>query len=345
MGLKFDVVVGNPPYQENIENRGEQPPIYNFFYDGASAIANVYCLITPARFLFDAGKTPSEWNTKMLNDTSFKVCDYWPNSKDIFGSSVDIKGGVAICLRDRSKEFGAIDTFLPDKTLRNILCKLRNTPYDSFAKLIYSNTSYKYSSLFFTEHPMYANRVSGGSSRYLSSSVFDKFPEEFHESKPVDGELYCQILGRQNNERKIYYFKAKYLDPPENFNHYKVFVPSSNGSGAIGEVFSTPMIGTPMIGTTETFISVGNFINEDEAVSCFKYIKTKFLRCILGMKKVTQGNKRPAIWSLIPIQDFTSSSDIDWSQSIADIDKQLYRKYGLSQHEIDFIEKNIKPME
>ena len=76
-----------------------------------------------------------------------------------------------------------------------------------------------------------------------------------------------------------------------------------------------------------------------------KYIKTKFARVMLGTKKVTQGNKKPEIWSNIPLQDFTNKSDIDWSKSIAEIDKQLYKKYGLDKKEIDFIESMIKPME
>ena len=75
-----------------------------------------------------------------------------------------------------------------------------------------------------------------------------------------------------------------------------------------------------------------------------KYVKTKFARCLLGTLKATQHNPRDT-WSNVPLQDFTSTSDIDWSQSIADIDHQLYAKYGLSDDEIAFIEKMIKPME
>ena len=74
-----------------------------------------------------------------------------------------------------------------------------------------------------------------------------------------------------------------------------------------------------------------------------KYIKTKFesfIRC----KKVTQDNPK-GVWNMVPIQDFTEKSDIDWSVSIANIDKQLYKKYGLSEEEISFIENNVKEME
>lgn len=74
-----------------------------------------------------------------------------------------------------------------------------------------------------------------------------------------------------------------------------------------------------------------------------KYIKTKFARTLLGTLKVTQHNPSET-WANVPLQDFTVSSDIDWSKSIAEIDQQLYAKYGLSAAEINFIETTIKPM-
>ena len=76
-----------------------------------------------------------------------------------------------------------------------------------------------------------------------------------------------------------------------------------------------------------------------------EFIKSKFARTLLGTLKVTQGNKNSWVWSNIPLQDFTDKSDIDWSKPVAEIDQQLYKKYNLTQEEIDFIEKSIKPME
>ena len=73
------------------------------------------------------------------------------------------------------------------------------------------------------------------------------------------------------------------------------------------------------------------------------YIKSKFLRAMLSILKVTQNGNR-GVWKMIPLQNFTSSSDIDWSQSIAEIDRQLYAKYGLSAEEIAFIESHVKEM-
>ena len=85
------------------------------------------------------------------------------------------------------------------------------------------------------------------------------------------------------------------------------------------------------------------FADAQEASACLEYVKTKFARCLLGTLKVTQHNGRDT-WMNVPLQDFTSDSDIDWSQSVANIDRQLYAKYQLSAEEIEFIERMIKPM-
>ncbi|MCF2553326.1 restriction endonuclease, partial [Bacteroides caecigallinarum] len=125
---------------------------------------------------------------------------------------------------------------------------------------------------------------------------------------------------------------------------YKVFIPEANGNGFLGETLSKTEIGKPYDSATSTFISIGSFNSEEEAKNCSKYLKTKLLRCLLGMLKKTQ-HTPPSVWAYIPIQDFTAKSDIDWNKSIAEIDQQLYTKYGLDMFEIEFIEKMIKPME
>ena len=140
------------------------------------------------------------------------------------------------------------------------------------------------------------------------------------------------------------WFRRDYLAAPENFEKYKIIIPKANGTGAIGEVLSTPLIGEPLIGYTETFIAIGSFFSKAEAMACLKYIKSKFARTLLGILKVTQDNTKET-WRKVPLQDFTSQSDIDWSQSVADIDRQLYAKYKLSQEEIDFIDEKVRAMD
>jgi len=98
------------------------------------------------------------------------------------------------------------------------------------------------------------------------------------------------------------------------------------------------------MGVTQTFLTIGAFDTQSEAEACLKYIKTKFARTMLGILKATQDNKKET-WRLVPLQDFTADSDIDWRMSVADIDRQLYRKYGLEEKEITFIEEKVRAME
>lgn len=339
--MKFDYILGNPPYQDFDTNRSEMPPIYHLFYDEVSKISNSILLITPARFLFDAGKTPTKWNQKMLNDAHFKVIEYYPNSKDVF-SDVEIKGGVAITTKNFNKEYNPIRQFFAEKELRGIVDKVLEKNFKPLSEISYSNTSYKYDKKFFQENPELENRVSGGSRRYLASSVFNVFHDIFALS-PKDGNV--EIIGRKDNKKTTMYFPLKYLNPPKNFDSYKVYISSSNGSGNFGEKLTPPFVGKPLVGATETYMSIGNFKTIQEAENLIKYIKTKFLRTLLGTKKVTQGNKNPKVWSNIPLQNFSESSDIDWSKSISEIDQQLYKKYNLSPEEISFIETRVKEMD
>lgn len=348
--MKFDVVIGNPPYQETIENRGEQPAVYDKFMDASYKIADRVCLVTPARFLFNVGSTSKEWNQKMLDDKHIKIAFFNQKSSEVFPST-DIMGGVAITYRDVNKDYGPIGTFTTFSELNSILKKVEGSiGFRTISELLYSNTSYKYSTYLFEDFPEFDDRLSGGSRRYAASSVFDVLPEIFFNEKPNNDKEYIKILGRQDNERKFKYVLRRYFADNENLDKFKVYVPSSNGSGAIGEVLSTPLIGEPLVVgpqvvATETFISFGAFDNEDEAINLLKYIKTKFARTMLGVLKVTQGNKTKHVWSKVPLQDFTQNSDIDWTKSIAEIDQQLYKKYGLNEEEIYFIESKVKEME
>ncbi len=348
--MKFDFVIGNPPYQENIKDRSEQPPVYHFFYDASFSIGKKVCLITPARFLFNAGKTPKNWNEKILSDTHFKVIKYEENSRLVF-PSVEIKGGVAITYRDENKEFGAIGSFLKNDVMSYILNKVKIYSNSYLNSIIYSNTSYKYTKYLKEDYPEYFIKdkdgksiLSGGSARYLASSVFEKLPNLFCKSIPKGSNHYIKILGRKDNHRSEQYIKSKYINPPDNFTLYKVFISSSNGTGEFGEVLTTPFVVEPNVGATETFVSIGAFKYKFEADNLVKYLKTKFARALLGTLKVTQGNKNSDVWKNVPLQDFTDKSDIDWAKSIHEIDLQLYSKYGLDEKEISFIETHVKEM-
>lgn len=103
------------------------------------------------------------------------------------------------------------------------------------------------------------------------------------------------------------------------------------------------MLGAPAQIVTETFLRIGAFDNKLEALNVIQYIKTKFFRVLVGILKVTQHST--TTYRLVPLQDFTSKSDIDWNKTIPQIDEQLYKKYKLSKEEIKFIEEKVKAMD
>ncbi|MBR6983264.1 MAG: Eco57I restriction-modification methylase domain-containing protein, partial [Ruminococcus sp.] len=123
--MKFDFVIGNPPYQDNTlgDNATYAPPIYHMFMEASYTVADRVELIHPARFLFNAGSTPKNWNKKMLTDPYFKILFYEQDSSKVF-SNTEIKGGVVVSYRDRSHEYGAIETFTPYPELNSIFHKV-----------------------------------------------------------------------------------------------------------------------------------------------------------------------------------------------------------------------------
>jgi len=171
---------------------------------------------------------------------------------------------------------------------------------------------------------------------------------EFSENEIKGGYRVFGIDEKQH--RGIRYIPKDYPLPKVSncFSKYKVLMAEAYGCGAIGEVPSTPVLSTPVLSTpgdlcTKTFLEIGPFETEEEASNCIKYIYTKFFRCLVGIIKTTQ-HATKKVYRFVPMQDFSSSSDIDWSKSIKEIDQQLYKKYNLSDEDINFIEENIKEM-
>ncbi|MBD3879102.1 MAG: Eco57I restriction-modification methylase domain-containing protein [Quinella sp. 1Q5] len=346
--MKFDFIISNPPYQEdNGIDKSRKASVYDKFMEAAYKVGVKVELITPARFLFDAGGTPKEFNQRMLSDPHLKVIDYKFDAREYF-KGVDIEGGVAITLRDETKTFGAIGAFIPFEQLKTIHQKVvvDNPNFRPLSEIIYTPIVYKFSEKFFRERPELVRKLQKSNDNSLRSNIFERLTEIFFNNKPNDGNEYIQIYGRQDNARVCKWFRSDYVTHPEPFDKWKVLVPKSNGSGAIGKVIPTPLIGKPVInspfvGNTETYITVGAFDTRAEADACLTYIKSKFARAMLGILKVTQDNTA-ATWAKVPMQDFTpATSDIDWG---GDVDGQLYRKYKLTAAEIKFIETHVKGM-
>ncbi len=329
-GMKFDFVVGNPPYQEETDSDSTRKlPVYDKFMEAAHKIGEKVELITPARFLFNQGDTPKDFNQRMLNDEHLKVLDYAPDAKKYF-KGVDIKGGVAITLRDEEKNFGAIGTFILFDELKSIHKKivLDNENFRPLNEIIYPRAIYRF--------------VKDNS--FVDTNAFEKMREFFFDEKPNDDNEYIKIFGLIKNRRYYKWIRHNAVTNHESLDKYKVFVPQANGAGTFGEELSKPVIGEPLTISTATFTVIGNFDTRAEADACLKYIKSKFCRAMLDILKVTQHNP-PQTWAKVPLQDFTSASDIDWSVSIPEIDAQLYKKYELDAAEIKFIEEKVRPME
>ena len=345
--MKFDVVVGNPPYQdESVGGSTSNNPIYNHFYDLAERIAPQYCLISPARFLSSAGYTPQIWNNKMLNDEHLKVVFYEQKSGNVFPNT-DIKGGVVVLLRDKNKVFGKIGTFTNFEELNSMLVKVSSKTSHTIETLITGRGIYRLTDKAIDEYPQIVDIQSRGHKKDVGTGAFKILDNIIYfESKPDDGKEYIQIIGLLSNRRVYRWIRKDYVNEPTGFDKWKVTIPKCKWNVVLlGEVLSyAPLIGAPLIGFTETFISIGAFDNEIEAQNCLKYVKSKFARTMLGVLKVTQHNPA-AKWKYVPLQDFTPKSDIDWTQSIKSIDQQLYKKYGLDQNEIDFIEDKVQAMD
>lgn len=354
MGRKFDFCIGNPPYQETSEGTSDTP-VYNHFMDAAYEIGEKVELITPARFLFNAGKTPKAWNKKMLEDEYLQVLFYDGRPNGVFPGT-EIKGGVAVTYRDKTRNTGAIEHFIPDEILRNILHKVRaHHAFSPLTGVINATEHFKLNGKMYEDHPEFLTMmikvgnkevpmVSKGHESDLTSNILDKNANMFSEQRPNDEFDYIRVYGRQGGRRTALYFRADYMQPNDGLHSYKVVVAESNNNGSFGETLVDPFVADKDIATTQTFITMGFCDEKSEADALLKYIKGKFARAMLGTLKITQHNKRET-WRNVPLQDFTSSSDINWNTSIQNIDRQLYKKYNLSPEEIEFIETHVKEME
>lgn len=344
--MKFTAVIGNPPYQEMAGGSSSSDnPIYHLFVDEAYNLSDRVSLITPARFLFNAGKTPKIWNQKMLNNPHLKVLHYEQESSTIFPGT-DIMGGVVITYYSKKDNFGSIGIFTASNELKSIMHRVENAKdFKSVISIIETQNKFNLRALYM-DFPKYKKIIgSEGSDKRLRQIIMERL--NVFTEKPSSKNDY-KILGLIQKKRTYRYIPQKYIENNKVINKYKVFVPSANGSGPITGVVPTPLIGEPLIGEpltgiTQTFISFGCFETKNEAEAMLKYVKTKFARTLLGILKITQGNNRET-WAKVPLQDFTKKSDIDWFKSISEIDKQLYKKYGLNKKEIDFIENHVKSM-
>ena len=349
--MRFDFCIGNPPYQDETlgDNSTYAPQVYHKFMDASYGVCKAVELVHPGRFLFNAGSTPRAWNQKMLSDTHFKILLYEPDTKKIF-LNAQITGGIAISYRDEGKEYGPIGVFTVFPELNAILHKLTRHPmFKSIEEIVVSRTVYRLTEKLHSEHPEAISQLSSGHAYDMSSNIFERLPQVFFVEPPKDGNEYIRMLGRNDGDRAYMYIRRDYVKQVHSLDKYKIVLARADGAaGTIGNPIPARVIGQPVIevpgtGTTESFLSIGAFETNEEAEAALKYVKTRFVRTLVGVLKTTQ-DINPGKWAYVPLQDFTPASDIDWTQPIPAIDQQLYRKYSLTEEEIAFIESHVKEM-
>lgn len=344
--MKFDAVVGNPPYQESDGGaQASAKPIYNYFVESAKDInTRMINLIMPTRW-YAGGKGLDDFRKQMLNDEHIVEIHDFLNPNIIFPST-NIRGGVCFILWDNDynneKDLVKVvtygDSFSDRKELKR---KLKLDGEDIFIRNIESLEILKIikSQKEFTS---FENHISSRRPFDIDAFIVKDLDKYKQNENGLKNPVLCYGKGKQTGflEREEITKNIEWIDK------YKVFTPRANNIGTeLNDDNLNTFIGTPNTICTESYIVIGVNLNLDEhsAKNLSQYLTTKFARFLHSLGKASQ-DATSKTYKFIPLQDFTAKSDIDWSKSISEIDQQLYKKYGLSEDEISFIESMIKPM-
>lgn len=341
--MKFDAVIGNPPYMEMDGGaKASAKPIYQYFVSITKKLNSQYLsFIMPTRW-YAGGKGLDEFRDEMLNDMHIEKLFDCLSPEAVFPNT-NIRGGVCYFLRnslfDNQKELVTVVT--KEKEGDNYITvkrPLKIKGLDIFIR--------------YSQAVNILNKVSALSKETLNTYVSSRRPfgidaniiksNQFKSSK-FDGSVKC--LGKGQTYGYISKSLIKqHLDWIEN---WKLFTPRANNIGTeLSDDNLNCFIGEPETICTESYIMIGTNMNLDEekCKKLSKYLMTKFARFMHSIAKASQ-DATSKTYRFVPMQDFTPNSDIDWSKSVSEIDRQLYAKYNLSEDEIAFIEEKIKPME
>lgn len=347
-GMKFDVIISNPPYQLSFgikgTNSANAKSIYNEFIENAIKLNPRYlCMITPSRWMTKTAQgIPEKWVDEMLHCNKFKIIHDFENASDCF-PGVEIKGGVNYFLWQREysgkchyyfhslqgqvlERYDYLDSktagiVVRDPSVYSIIEKIESIEGEYYKKIDNNFSGLVSAKHFFDDSKLLTSNWKG----YASEK------DTIHTIK------YYLNIDRNRTFKWI-----SNMQLPKNKatkNLHKVYIPAAGGSGNDDQVLGKPFYGEPNSVCSQTFLVIGydatkhNF-TEKECKNIISYIKTRFFRYLVSIKKKTQNGPR-GVYQFVPLQDFTKP----WT------DEELYTKYGLTNEEIDFIESMIKPME
>lgn len=335
--MKFDAVVGNPPYQEETGGAGRQAkPVYNLFVENGKKISRSYLsMIMPSRW-FAGGMGLDDFRDSMMNDTSMqKLIDY-TNAKDCF-PQISISGGICYFVWNKS--------YTGNCSVTNIISGISNTvsrPLNEFSVLVRYNSAVSILRKVRSEDFVSIDTVISPLMPFGLSTNY--------RGKPYKDEMHDIAL--YSSKDITYISKDELKKGLEYLMSYKVMISKMSAEhagepdkeGMFNVITKSTRVISPNEVCTHSYFLIGNYDNKFEADNNLKYLKTRFLRFLL-MMSLSAVNLSKLVFGFVPLQDFTDNSDIDWSKPISEIDKQLYAKYGLDDSEIEFIESMIKPME
>lgn len=347
--VKFDVVIGNPPYQEsdNKSGNGSAKPLYDKFIELSVALKPKYItLITPSVW-FLGGKGLDNFRKKMLGDTHIKSFHNYVTPNDVF-QNVNLRGGVNYFVWDRN--FNNKIHQIHTETVKNsVIVDSSKRPYRLLDLDLFISDSRAYQFLHRLLEKNYIDLDFENKKLMLYGFVSERNPfgiattmKDFSEENEDNDVKIFASKGRVG-----YVTKTTIKRNLELVDSYKVLTAFANNIGTdLSDDNLNTIISEPGSACTETYLVIGGNLEltRDTSDNLSKYLKTKFVRMLIMLAKANQNGTRKT-YRFVPLQNFSNDSDIDWSQSIAEIDQQLYRKYELSEEEIMFIEENVKEME
>jgi site-specific DNA-methyltransferase (adenine-specific) len=319
--MKFDVIIGNPPYQ--LSDGGAQAsaiPIYHKFIQQAKKLNPRYLtMITPSRW-FSGGRGLDKFREEMLVDDRLRIIHDHINAGDCF-PGVEIKGGVNYFLWDRDNRGNCeINTYEDNKLISKEKRPLLEKNIDIFIRYNQAIPIFK--------------KIRSFKEKTFNEIMSSQKPFGLRTFFVGENEIKAGFIKIYRN-KGIGYAKWGEVDSNQDLiATHKIIIPRAIGSGESKSDLIKPIYSEPGSACSETYIVVGPFPSEKEVKNAMSYIKTKFFHFMVTLKKNTMMAPK-AVYEFAPIQDFSES----WS------DKKLYKKYNLNEDEIVFIESMIRPME